>query len=296
MLFSYFYEEKSLMFMKKIFLLGLLHLIFCHVLFAQFADDFSDGDFTNNPTWSGTDAKFEVDAGQKLHLNAPAVSDVAYLSTFSDTIDNAFWEIYVEMGFNPSSSNYAEVHLVSDNAVLTVSHNGYFVRLGGSADEVSLYRQDGASVTKIIDGTDGRLSSSTVTCRIKVTRDASGNWTLMSDTLGGTNYYTEGTALDNTYNTTQYFGVLCNYTSSRSTLFWFDDVFVSQYPVDVTPPSLDSLKIISSTQLDLYFSEDLLLSSAQNTTNYFIDNGIGNPVSAALDGGLQNLVHLTVSP
>ena len=58
---------------------------------AQFSDNFSDGDFTNNPTWTGDAAKLEVDGSFRLHLNAPAVADVAYLSTPSGVISNAEW-------------------------------------------------------------------------------------------------------------------------------------------------------------------------------------------------------------
>jgi hypothetical protein len=34
--------------------------------------------------------------------------------------------------------------------------NGYFVRIGGTPDEISLYRDDAGVAVKIIDGTDGR--------------------------------------------------------------------------------------------------------------------------------------------
>ena len=126
---------------------------------AQFSDDFSDGDFTNNPAWNGDTAKFEiVIAPNMLHLNAPAISNVAYLSTPSQSINNAVWEFLVRMDFNPSSSNYAKVYVVSDRDSLNAALNGYFVKVGNTTDEVSLYRQDGATDTEIIDGTDDRLN------------------------------------------------------------------------------------------------------------------------------------------
>ncbi|MCB0754529.1 MAG: hypothetical protein KDB98_02975 [Flavobacteriales bacterium] len=70
------------------FLFGIL-MVLPTLGFCQFTDDFSDGDFTANPTWTGDAANFEVDGNQKLHLNAPAESDTSYLSVTSEAIDDA---------------------------------------------------------------------------------------------------------------------------------------------------------------------------------------------------------------
>ncbi len=261
---------------------------------AQFTDNFSDGDFTNNPSWTGITANFEVTPGNQLHLNAPAQTDTSYLVTASQAIDNAVWEFYVELAFNPSSSNYADIYLVSDNSNLKSTVNGYFVRIGNTTDEVSLYRKDGSAKTKIINGIDGRVSSNPVTVRVRVLRDNLGNWQLLSDTTGtGANYVTEGSVFDNTYISSQFFGVYCRYTSTRSTLFYFDDFTVTGTAfTDTIKPVIDSVKILSSTALEVYFSEYVDVSTAQNTANYTVNNGIGNPALATIDATDSSLVHL----
>ena len=159
-------------------------------VFAQFSDDFNDGEFSSNPAWSGNTSKFVVSAGQELQLfEDPQAEGTSFLSTPSEAIYDASWEFLVKMQFNPSGTNYCDVYLVSNNSDLSATTNGYFVRLGNTADEVSLYRKDVSTSTMIIDGTNSRLNTSTVNVRVKVTRDFDGNWTLQSDTLGGTDYY-----------------------------------------------------------------------------------------------------------
>ena len=265
-------------------------LFVTYVTQAQFSDDFSDGDFTTAPVWAGDDANFEIDASNRLHLLAPAVADTSYLSVPTTNVVTT-WDFYVEMDFNPSSSNYTRVYLMSNNADLKGSLNGYYVMVGNTADEVSLYRQDGTSVTEIIDGVDDVVDSDPVNCRVRVTRDGAGNWELFRDSTGGFAFVSEGTTTDATYSTTTHFGVFCKYTSSRSELFWFDEL--GDPFVDASIPEVTDLTIISPSALDITFSEPLDPTTAENVTNYSVDGGIGNPSLAELDGSDPSLVHLT---
>ncbi|MDL5048582.1 lamin tail domain-containing protein [Oscillatoria amoena NRMC-F 0135] len=203
---------------------------------AQFADSFSDGDFTDNPTWTGTSTKFVVE-GERLRLQAPPLTDIAYLATTSEAMNNAVWEFSVQLNFNPSSSNFARVYLASSQNDLSGSLNGYFVLIGDTPDEVSLYRQTGTTRTKIIDGLDGRVNADPVIIRVRVTRDDLGNWELFSDAgLTGT-FTLEGIVNDGSHPASSYTGVFCSYTSTRSSHFYFDDFMVSGSPHVPPPPA-----------------------------------------------------------
>jgi len=280
------------MILKKLIFLTFLGC--SQLIFAQFSDDFTDGDFTNNPIWSGNVANHEVDASFILHLNAPAQTDTSYLSTPSVAINAATWEFFVQMTFNPSSSNYAKIYLVSDQANLTGSLNGYFIKVGNTTDEISLYRQDGLTETEIIDGIDGRVNTNPVNVAIQVTRDNAGNWQVLSDTTGGTTYVLEGSGLDNTYTSTAFFGVSSRYTSTRSARFYYDNFVVTGTGfIDNVPPTIDSLVVLNATQLDVYFDEPINLATAEILSNYSVDLSIGNPSVATRDALDSAIVHLT---
>jgi hypothetical protein len=268
-------------FLKTFTLFVLVNAIFTQQLLAQVTENFSDGEFTSSPAWSGTDSKFVVSAGQ-LKLQAPVVADFGYLSTLSQAINDASWEFFVRMDFNPSSTNFARIYLASDNADLSASPDGYYVMIGNTTDEISFYKQTGTTATKLIDGADGRLNLSIVTVKVQVLRDSGGNWQLFSD-VGLTGTYTlEGTVNDTNILTSNHFGIYCEYTSTRSDKFYFDDILITGNPfVDGQPPVWEDIVVISSQEINLLFSEPLSELSAESVTNYSIA-GRGNPESAEL--------------
>jgi hypothetical protein len=276
----------------KIFAFAVL-LLLSSVTNAQvdggFTDNFSDGDFTANPQWSGDAAKFRVNDDMELQLNDVDATgnSTAMLSTVSHAIDNAEWQFTLKYDFDPSTSNYCDVYLVSDNATVNSCTAGYFVRVCGvsSTDNICLYKKSGSSSTKIIDGAALSLGSATNTFKIKVTRSAGGDWELYSDVNSAGVYTLEGEATDNTVTASSYFGVYCKYSKTRATGFHFDDISVSgTYYVDTEPPTLVSARFASDNSILLSFNEEIDGESVA-TTNFSLDNGVGRAVSAVLQDG-----------
>jgi hypothetical protein len=264
---------------------------------AQFSDDFTDGNFTANPIWIGESAKFQVDAQNQLQLNDATASSPAFLVTNSTAIYNATWQFYVKMDFNPSTSNYGKVMLVSNAQDITTNFNGYFVQIGGATgtvDDVSLYRQDGNTEVKIIDGVDGTAATNPEMI-IRVTRDSIGNWELFIDpAAAGTSFVSQGTVTDTTYTQSAFFGVECIYTSTRSDKFFFDDFIVTGTALqDNTKPVFNTVSVLSNTELEIKFSEKVTAVTAENVVNYSVDLGVGNPQTAVLDAQDSSKVKLT---
>ncbi|MES2138707.1 MAG: lamin tail domain-containing protein [Bacteroidota bacterium] len=262
---------------------------------AQVTDNFTDGDFTSNPVWSGDAAEFIVNTSQQLQLNN-TVAGASYLSAASPTssLNNIEWRFYIKQTFSPSSSNYGRVYLASDQANLEGSLNGYYLQFGEalSNDAVELFSQTGLTSTSVARCTNGQIATS-FAIGVKVTRNASGVWSLYVDPTGGTAYAFEISGTDNTHTTTNFFGVASVYTVGNITKFFFDDFYNGAIVVDVTPPSIVSSTVISATQVDVLFNENVQLATAQTLTNYSVNNGLGNPTVALRDAVNLSLVHLT---
>ncbi|MEO1050209.1 MAG: lamin tail domain-containing protein, partial [Bacteroidota bacterium] len=265
---------------SKYFIIGALSLIAFNSA-AQLTDDFTDGTLSD-PDWSGNNDHFIIE-DEVLRLNAPAATGSSFLTTTSEAIEAATWSFNVKMNFNPSGSNFARIYLISSNPNLTEGLQGYFVRIGGSDDEVSLFRQDGSQQTKIIDGTDDRVDQSSVDITIRVVRDRIGNWVLSVKNQGESAFTEEGEVFDDTYVQSSYFGMVCTYTSTRANRFFFDDITVQGESFqDRQAPEIVSLEAISSNQLVVRFSELGTEESVLNVDHYHVDGAIGNPVSVEL--------------
>lgn len=275
--------------------------LFCLILLflgtnAQFSDNFSDGDFSSNPSWVGGTTDFIVNPSLQLQSNNTTASSTFYLSTASAKATNAQWDFYCQFTFNTSGANYTDVYLTASAADITqAATTGYFVRIGNTDDEVSLYRKDATGAVKIIDGANGITNSSNTTLRVRVIRDANNLWTLSRDiTATGSSFVSEGTVVDQVYLTSAFFGILVR--QSTATFFqrhFFDDISVVDFTPDITAPLIQSVTAITANTADVLFNEPVALTSSQLASNYTVNNSIGNPISVQRDAINTALVHLT---
>jgi hypothetical protein len=274
-------------------------LLFYHLsspLKGQIVDDFSDGDFWNNPRWFGDSIYFQVNAQFQLQSNGPSATDTLTLVTESPYAKGVEWNFWIRLDFSPSTQNYARVYLISDTANLQGPVNGYFVQIGGitgSNDAIDLYRQDGTNLTKIISGIPGHAGKATNTLRIKILRDTTGYWEIYADTLGGVNFLLEGTGVDNTYSQSRYFGVFCQHTSTRANLFYFDEFYIGPPRVDTIPPVIDSLRVIDSLILYIRFNEPMDTNTVKTPTAYSVQPSIGVATHVVIMSSSEALLHFS---
>ncbi|MEY4903680.1 MAG: hypothetical protein RLZZ292_1495, partial [Bacteroidota bacterium] len=278
----------------KYLLLSLFSLLLSFSLFAQVEDTFSDGNFTQNPTWQGDEANFIVNAANELQLNAPAAG-TSSLYTAVNVTDSCVWEFNIRLGFAPSASNVLKIYLQSSSTSFDAT-NGYYISIGenGNLDALKFYRQNGATSTLLCSATAGAVANDPTKARIKITRSSLGNWLIYADYTGNSAYQLENAVTDNTFlGGANYAGFKCLYTATRTDKFFFDDIKIGIPKPDLQAPKLLSIKVLSKNKLDITFDEALEITTAQNAANYTISKGINAPTSAVLDNANANLVHLT---
>ena len=115
---------------------------------AQISDDFSVGNFSATPAWSGTDTAFHVNELFQLQLNASTPGTSWLVTEFSfDPAHHMEWQVFVKQSFSPSGANFGRVYLMSDQTDLSGPLDGYYLQLGeaGSNDAVELFRQSGTT-------------------------------------------------------------------------------------------------------------------------------------------------------
>ncbi|MBI9039217.1 MAG: lamin tail domain-containing protein [Bacteroidales bacterium] len=273
----------------------LLFLVMCllpNLVFSQLNDDFSDGNFSDNPVWTGSINNFQINSSNQLQLLSDEAG-ISYLSTENKLMSETEWHFWVKLSFSPSGNNNARIYLVSDNSDLTSEINGYFLQLGeaGTSDAIELFRQNGNEFFSVCRG-DEALISSSFSIGVKVIRNSLGQWDIYVDYSGGENYVFECSGFDDVFTTTEFFGVYCNYTISNSKKFYFDDFYIGPEIFDIIPPEIISIDIVSAKSIDVKFSESIQKLSSENPNNYFVNNGIGIPKSALLDDLDLSLVHL----
>ncbi len=274
-------------------LLFIFFFIFSISIFAQLSENFSDGNFSDNPTWLGDDNNFIVNSDSELQLNTSG-ADTSVLYTAVEIPDSTVWEIDFKMDFAPSNNNRLRIYLQSSTTNFT-DVDGYFLEIGesGATDRLTLFRSDAGNKTEITAATEGALGNDPAIAKVKVTRSKTGDWSIFANYDNGDILNLEATGFDDTYlGGNLFFAVWCKNTSTNSEAFFFDNIAISSLQPDVTPPSVLQVTPLSLTELEVSFDEAMDSTSAATETNYFVNNGIESPSSSTWNSSNQSKVLL----
>ncbi|MEX0719853.1 MAG: lamin tail domain-containing protein [Balneolaceae bacterium] len=251
----------------------------------NFEDDFSDQDISD---WSGDTGDFtftEENGNILLQQDAPEAG-TSYLSIPSTNVVGV-WEFFVRMDFAPSGGNKTDFYLMSDNSDFTGSINGYFLQAGEglSADVFRLFKiTNGSKDGEILTGSTNISSGGDY--RVRVTRDASGNW-ILEVGIGYDGILTEeDSGMDNEYSSASHFGFITTYTGGNT------DNFVFDFKINLTPVEVETISMVNDTDVDVTFSKEIDFNSIQNS-DFILTPGNLNPQSIAEDN--SNTARLTFS-
>jgi hypothetical protein len=128
-------------------------------------------------------------------------------------------------------------------------------------------------------------------------RTAAGNWSLDAGPVGA--------ALQPQFSLPEgswkggpnrFFGFQCVYTSSNATKFFFDNINIHPDVPDTQAPTLLSALANSSSQITVFFDEDLDQASAENPTHYTVNKGIGQPMGSSLSADKKTVTLTLQNP
>lgn len=262
---------------------------------AQVSDDFSDGDFLTNPSWTGDTGLWKVDtleANLALQSDGQAQSDTLFLSTPS-AVSVGTWSFrFAHREANLSNFNGARIYLVADSDQLRGPIQGYFVQIGtNNSDEVRLYRQDGDPASRRVligQSSEPIFAGDANSSLIVVSRTDDLEWTVSVD---GAELFS---VRDTTYVTSHSFGVWIKHTQSTAQSYYFDDIEVEGEtgPPDTTPPfPLSAVFQREENAIVITFSEPIDQASLLPTS--FSLSTLGQPNTVEPSTTLPEVVQIT---
>ncbi len=243
-------------------------------MWAQFSDNFNDGNISSNPRWQGEVSEFIVDENGRLQLTSEAISGSKMLYTSSPIGDSARWDLDVFMDFNTSSANYCRLYLAAEDTVLDTT-NCFFAQLGGSSDNIQLWIRNNGQETLILESESGLFDNDSTAMHLSIHYS---NNKLSIDTGFSALQTIICTSVNlPTYNY-RYFALQPVFTSTRSTKFWFDNIHVVG-KTETVAPRVIAQKCIGPNALEITFTETISASSLL-VQNFIVDDTL-TPSSVA---------------
>ena len=281
------------LFIFSIFLVPIL--LYPFTIFSQIFDSFSDGDFTNNPTWVGDTSLFKINSSFQLQLNA-SQSGTSYLALSVPNIENEIeWKFNLKLPFSPSANNCAQFFLMTSTSnLLDPNLEGYYIQFGEnlSNDAIELFYKSGSSITKICRGIDGKIANP-FDINVKVKYHEPGLWEVFVDQFKTGEYLLEASGMALQAIPQTGIGIVCKYTTSNVSSFFIDDIYYGPPIIDTIPPTILQLKPKhNGREIMVYFSENVQPFSALNKVNYLVDQSL-IPDSIYFLNGDRNIVKLT---
>ena len=243
-------------------------------------------DFDNNgdlSIWTGDISNFIINEESRLQL-AAAEAGSSSIFTPITAADSILWSMDIEMDFAPSTSNLLDYWLLKDTADPN-QQTGFLLRFGesGSDDAVQFFEVDNGTEMRISSGPMGQIANG-FSFRFLMSKSLEDEWILSTQELG-----TDPVAIESFrvfYDTEDltgdhYLGWTCQYTSTRTDKFFFDNIIVEDLLPDIEPPVVISAAFATADKINVQFSEVLNESSVEEVSNYNVNTSEGQQINIA---------------
>lgn len=204
---------------------------------------------------------FVINPEGELQLQAQSESP-SFLYVQPQIPTDAIWEFSARLTFSPSNSNKLEWVLQSTSSSLDAL-SGYGLQIGesGSEDAVEFVRYDNGNVTVLGRMREGAVGEDPVQLSMQVER-IENEFTLRAAYDGESEFSDSLTVVDGAYGggAELIFGPICNFTSTRSDRFFFDDVIIERSTPDTEAP-IRRETTVSSDRIDIKYNERIDISS-----------------------------------
>jgi hypothetical protein len=246
---------------------------------AQFNETFNDGSLQTPISWRDTSGWVQDGGFLRSAETREQHSFAIYTAATSPPVASELeWQASIRLALNPSSANYLDWFLAADTAP-GQARNGYYVRIGNTRDEISLYRLWNGTATEIISGRDGRLNRSDNPCIIRVRCRENRYWKLEVVDAGRSVWEMEGVCDDAFINLPPCQGFRVRQsTNAFHQRHYVDEVYFGAARYDTIAPQLLDGVFQSDGRLKLRFSEALSALSDPGSEHYWLD-GLGGPDS-----------------
>lgn len=222
-------------------------------------DDFSDDNFSQNPTWFGTGTLFKINSSKQLQSNNGSQSE-SYLALPISIPSECEWQVWFKCSFNPSTQNVFRWYILSDSLNPSLASHALFVKAGGgtgSSDSLSLWEKTPSGLICRIAGRYGTLGKSINQARVRIRKTIHGDWTMESDTTGNENWQTEGLGNWPLFANFGFEALRFTCTSGNATKLYVDDIYTGGFRIDSIPPTLFSATRVANNAIEWQFSEKL---------------------------------------
>jgi len=253
--------------MKVFSLLLLLTSLSHYALSVNVIDNFSDGNFSNGPSWHGDSNRFIVNSTGELQSSGLTTGGTAALSVPYTCYGSMHWQFRFRLLFNPSSTNYARIYLYANHSILQQSTESIYLKTGGESgttDRLELWRQSGTHTTLIWSGIASRLGNSALNeLQVNIQLYKNNLIQIQSKLNTESGWTTEGNTTCSFPSGNCWFGYWYTCTATRASQFFFDDI-----SINTGTPAASRAILNDQQQLLLSFTQPMDTSCITTLQHY----------------------------